>query len=111
MGCLSTRLFKAIRIKLSAAVYGWAFSWRFQLHYRRPCPTSAAGHRVTASVIGTAMKMCIHKHLTHPDTDTAEYLRKFSKKFETDPTEYSAARGTLIRAKKPEVENPVSDSL
>jgi hypothetical protein len=41
------------------------------------------------------MKMCIHNHLTHPDTDTAEYIRKFSKKFETDP----AARGTLIRAK------------
>ncbi len=40
-----------------------------------------------------------HRHLTHPDNDTGEYLRKFSQKFETAPTEYLAARGTLILQK------------
>jgi hypothetical protein len=42
---------------------------------------------------------------------SCEYLRKFSKKFQTALTVYSGAWGKLIHEKKPDVENLVTLSL
>ncbi len=44
-------------------------------------------------------------------TFTCEYLREFSKKFETVLMEYSGAGGKLIHEKKPEAKNLVTLSL
>ncbi len=42
---------------------------------------------------------------------TCDYLRKFSKKFETVLMQYSGAGGKLIHQKKPEAKNLVTLSL
>jgi hypothetical protein len=44
-------------------------------------------------------------------TLSCEYLREFSKKFETALMVYSGAWGKLIHGKKPEVKNLVTLSL